>query len=81
MQKILEGVVVSVGMENSVVVRLTRRDPHPIYKKIIKRHRRVKADTVGLSVAVGDRVRIRETKPISKSKHFKILEVAKDGAA
>lgn len=81
MQKIFEGIVISVGMQKTVVVKLTRRDPHPIYKKIIKRDKKVKADTANFSVVVGDRVRILETKPISKDKNFKLLEVVKDGSA
>ena len=77
MPKVLEGVVVSLKMQKTAVVEVTRTAPHPIYKKLIKRDKKIKADTAGLSLSVGDRVKIRQTKPISKDKHFKIVEVLK----
>lgn len=75
MSKIFEGVVVSLAMQKTVVVRVTHISAHPIYKRVIKKDKRLKADTAGLSLAVGDRVKIGQTKPISKDKHFKVLEV------
>ena len=72
-----EGIVVSIKMQNTVVVEVFRRKPHPLYKKLLKRSTRFKVETGGLSVNVGDKVRITETKPISKDKHFKLMEVIK----
>lgn len=72
--KILEGIVVSTKMQNTVVVEVTRRTPHPLYKKLMKKSRKFKADANGITVHEGDRVRIVETKPVSKDKHFKIHE-------
>jgi len=77
MSKIFEGVVVSLKMQKTAVVLVTRVIPHPIYKKLIKKDRKIKADTSSFELGVGDRVRIGETRPISKLKHFKILEVLK----
>ncbi len=71
------GVVVSVAMQNTAVVEVTRRFPHPMYKKLIKRNKRFKVDPAGFTLAVGDRVTIGETKKMSKDKYFKIVEVEK----
>jgi small subunit ribosomal protein S17 len=78
MPKIFEGVVVSLKMQKTAVVEVTRVVPHPMYKKLIKKDKRIKADTSSLSLAVGDRVRIGQTKPISKLKAFKVLAVLKN---
>lgn len=72
MAKILTGIVVSTAMTNTVVVEVTRHVPHPLYKKLQKRSKKHKADSNGQSVTVGQTVKIIETKPISKGKHFKL---------
>jgi len=77
MQKTFEGKVVSIKMQNTVVVEVFRRKPHPLYKRLLKRSKKYKVETGGLSVSVGDKVKILETRPISKGKHFKIMEVIK----
>ena len=74
MQKMFEGIVVSVKMQNTVVVEVSRKKPHPLYKKLLKRSTKFKVDTAGQSVNAGDKVKIKETRPISKGKHFKIME-------
>jgi small subunit ribosomal protein S17 len=81
MKKILEGVIVSVKMRNTAVVSVLRRFPHPLYRKLVKRDNKFNVDIAAFTPVVGDRVKIAETKPISKTKHFKILEVIKDGSA
>ncbi len=81
MKKTLEGVIVSVKMKKTAVVRITRKFPHPLYKKIIKRDSNLNVDIGTFAPIVGSRVKIVETKPISKTKNFKILEVIKDGSA
>ena len=80
MKKELIGKVVSDKMEKSAVVEVERFKMHPLYKK---RFRRTKKYTVHdeIGVKVGDLVKIRETRPISKTKRFKIVEVIKNGAA
>jgi small subunit ribosomal protein S17 len=80
MKKILEGIIVSIKMQKTAVVRITRKFPHPLYKKLIKRDARLNADIANFTPKVGDKVKIVETKPISKTKNFKILEVVKDGS-
>jgi len=77
MSKVFEGVVVSLKMQKTAVVQVARVTSHPIYKKLIKKDRKIKADTSSFDLAVGDRVRIGKTRPLSKLKHFKILEVLK----
>ena len=77
MQKTFEGTVVSAKMQNTIVVEVFRRKPHPLYKKLLKRSKRYKVETGGYSVSVGDKVKILETKPISKDKYFRVTEVIK----
>lgn len=81
MIKILEGIIVSIKMQKTAVVSISRRYPHPLYKKLIKKERRIMADATGFTPSIGDRVKIAETRPISKAKHFKIMEVIKNGSA
>ena len=80
-KKTFDGVVVSLKMQNTAIVSVTRRFPHPLYKKLIKRDDKFNVDISAFSPMVGDRVKIVETKPISKTKHFKIMEVMKNGSA
>ncbi len=77
MSKIFEGKIVSLKMQKTAVVEVVRRKPHPIYKKLLKRSKKYKVDTGGFDVRQGDKVRIIETRPISKDKHLKITEVIK----
>ncbi len=77
MQKTFNGKIVSVKMQKTVLVEIVRKSPHPVYKKLLKRSRKFKADTAGFSLNLGDSVKIVETKPISKDKKFKVLEVLK----
>lgn len=73
--KIFEGIVVSVSMNSTIVVSVERKVPHPLYRKLMKKSRKFLADSAGLELVVGDKVKIVETKPISKNKFFKALEV------
>lgn len=75
--QVFEGVVVSNKMLKTVVVEVVRKITHPLYKKLLKRSKRHKAETRDFSVSIGDRVKIIQTRPLSKDKHFKILEVLK----
>ena len=76
--KILVGKVTSVKMQDTILVEVTRRVPHPLYKKLLRKSKQFKVDVKGLEpVAVGKTVKIVETKPISKTKHFRLLEVEK----
>lgn len=77
MPKILTGKVVSTKMQDTVVVNITTTRIHPIYKKRIRRDKKIKAATLGLAVKAGEMVKIIQTRPISREKHFKVLEVVK----
>jgi len=70
MAKRITGTVVSTKMQNTIVVEVTRKVPHPLYKKLLKQSKKFKADTNGQTAKIGDTVVITETKPISKDKHF-----------
>ena len=70
MAKLLTGKVVSLTMQGVIVVEVTRKTPHPLYKKLMKRSKKFKAATNGQEVALGDTVTIRETRPLSKDTHF-----------
>lgn len=77
MQKTLNGTIVSNKMGSTVVVEVTRRVAHPLYKKLMKKSKKFKADSTGLELNVGDKVKIGSIKPMSKDKYFKVLEVIK----
>lgn len=74
MKKQLTGVVVSAKMEKTVVVRVERKFRHPLYAKVVKTHKKYKAHCEEFSVAEGDTVIIRSTRPISKQKSFIVVE-------
>lgn len=67
------GKVVSTKMAKTIVVAVERQTIHPLYKKIIRRTKRVKVHSEDASLKVGDTVRIVGTRPISKEKHFKFV--------
>ncbi len=69
------GVVVSDKMQKTVVVAIERRFPHPLYGKMVTRTKRLKAHDEENSAKVGDRVRIMETRPLSKDKRWRIVEI------
>lgn len=73
--KIFEGVIVSIKMQKTVVVEVIRKKQHPLYKKLLKRNKKYFVDSSDFSVSLGDKVKIAETRPISKQKHFKITDV------
>ena len=69
------GLVVSDKMDKTVVVIVEDRVAHPIYKKIIKRTYRLKAHDELNSCGVGDRVKVMETRPLSKDKRWRVVEI------
>lgn len=74
-RKTRTGLVVSDKMEKTVVVAIERRVPHPIYGKMITRTKRLKAHDEENSAKVGDTVRIVETRPLSKDKRWRVVEI------
>ncbi len=74
------GTVVSDKMDKTVVVAVENRFPHPIYQKTVSRTTRYKAHDAENSCRIGDRVRITETRPLSASKRWAVLEVISHSA-
>ncbi|MEW6277364.1 MAG: 30S ribosomal protein S17 [Candidatus Eremiobacterota bacterium] len=74
-RKVRTGTVVSNKMQKTVVVAVTRQFPHPLYKKIIKRTIRLKAHDESNSCEPGDKVRIMETRPLSKEKRWRVVTI------
>jgi small subunit ribosomal protein S17 len=62
-------------MTGTVVVAVENRYTHRTYKKVVKKSVKFKASTNGKNVETGDLVRIMETRPLSKTKHFRVLEI------
>lgn len=77
MKKTLIGKVISTKMIKTVVVLVERKFRHAVYHKVITRHKKFKAHNEKLNLQLGDVVKIQETKPISKDKHFIIIEKIK----
>jgi len=69
------GKVVSDKMDKTIVVAVEDRVPHPLYKKIIKRTYKLKAHDENNECGTGDRVRVMETRPLSKDKRWRLVEV------
>ena len=69
------GKVVSNKMDKTVVVAIEDHVKHPLYKKIVKRTVKFKAHDEQNACGVGDRVSIMETRPLSKEKHWRVVEI------
>jgi small subunit ribosomal protein S17 len=74
-RKIRQGVVVSDKADKTVVVLVERRTTHPLYHKIVTLTERLHAHDEANDVREGDRVRIAETRPLSKKKRWRVVEV------
>jgi small subunit ribosomal protein S17 len=70
--KFFDGIVVKSAMKDTVTVQVERYEKHPKYKKYVRRSKKFLVHNPGNSVQVGDRVTIKETRPISKLKRFVI---------
>jgi small subunit ribosomal protein S17 len=75
------GQVVSDKMDKTVVVAISRVVRHPFYRKILRRVTKLKAHDEKNECKVGDRVRLIETRPISKDKHWRVVEIVERGRA
>ncbi len=73
----LVGEVVSTKMKNTIVVKVDRKFPHKTYKKLITRSKKYYAHDYNESCGTGDVVRIIESKPLSKLKRWRVLEIEK----
>lgn len=75
--QIINGVVVAQPNDTTVIVEVTRKTPHKLYKKLLKRSKKYKVEKGGKDLTIGQKVSIVKVRPISKDKHFKILEEKK----
>ena len=75
LRKTRVGVVVSNKMDKTIVVALKDNVRHPLYKKIIKRTIKLKAHDEKNECGIGDKVKIMETRPLSKDKRWRLVEV------
>ena len=74
-RKIRTGIVVSDKRENTVTVAIELQYPHPKYGKIVKKTRKLHAHDENSEAKVGDTVKITETKPVSKTKMWRVVEI------
>ncbi|SPP64308.1 30S ribosomal protein S17 [Nitrospira lenta] len=75
------GRVLSNKMDKTVVVSVERSVTHPLYRKVLRRISKFKAHDEQNVCKIGDRVRMVETRPISKDKHWRVVEVIQKGRA
>ncbi len=69
------GIVVSDKMDKTIVVAINERVKHPLYKKIVSRTKKLKAHDENNECRVGDKVRVAETRPLSKEKCWRLVEI------
>ncbi len=74
-RKVRVGVVVSDAMDKTVLVRIDRRVRHPLYKKTLARSNKLAAHDEQNEAHVGDTVRVMETRPLSKTKRWRVVEI------
>lgn len=74
-KKTMTGVVVSNKMDKTVVVRVERKFSHPVFKKVVKTTKKYKVHDEKNECLEGDFIRIQETRPLSKQKNWRLLDV------
>ena len=74
-RKVREGIVVSDKMDKTVVVAIEHRVKHPLYGKVMTKTERLKAHDENNECGIGDRVRVMETRPLSKDKRWRVVEI------
>jgi len=72
-KRVMQGTVISDNADKTIIVRIDRRVMHPLYKKVIRRSKRYMAHDADNKCKVGDIVRIRECRPISKRKRWVVM--------
>jgi small subunit ribosomal protein S17 len=80
-KRILQGTVVSDKTDKTVVVEVERRYTHPLYRKVVRRSKKYHAHDEANSAKIGDRVRIQEIRPISKTKRWIVLSETSESPA
>jgi len=79
-RKTLTGVVSSDKMDKTVIVMVNRLVPHPVYKKYIRKRKKVKAHDEKNQCRIGDKVLLIETRPLSKEKRWRVKEILERAA-
>ena len=74
-RKVLRGVVVSNKMDKTGVVEITRKVPHPLYKKVVTKTTRFKFHDENNECSIGDTIEVMETRPLSKDKYFRLVRI------
>lgn len=74
-RKVLRGIVISNKMEKTGVVEITRKVPHPLYKKVVTKTSRFKFHDENNECSIGDTVEVMETRPLSKDKYFRLVRI------
>ena len=74
-QKVLQGLVVSNKMQKTIVVEIHQRMLHRLYKKYLTRTKRIKAHDETNACGIGDTVRVVESRPLSREKRWRLLEI------
>ena len=75
LRKTRVGKVVSDKMDKTIVVAIEDSVQHPLYKKVMKRTYKLKAHDENNECKIGDKVKVMETRPLSKDKHFRLVEI------
>ena len=74
-RKVRQGIVVSAVNDKTIVIAVKERKPHPVYKKMMTSTKKFHAHDEKNEAAVGDTVRIMETRPLSKMKRWRLIEI------
>ena len=74
-RKVREGLVVSNKMDKTAVVAVVERKPHPLYRKTVQRTSKLHVHDETNDLNIGDRVRVQETRPLSKQKRWRLAEI------
>ena len=74
-RKVRQGIVVSAVNDKTIVVQIKERKPHPVYKKMMTTTKKFHAHDEANEAGVGDTVRIMETRPLSKMKRWRLIEI------
>ncbi len=75
MRKTRTGIVVSDKMDKTIVVKLSTRVKHPLYSKYINKTTKIKAHDENNECGIGDTVRVMETRPLSREKRWRLVEI------
>ncbi len=74
-RKVMRGIVTSNKMDKTGVVEITRKVPHPLYKKVVTKTTRFKFHDEKNECSIGDTIEIMETRPLSKDKYFRLVRI------